>query len=153
MAPVGPRKPDDGSLWLTSCFCRRKRRRSSRASISSLSEPWSRHWSKAHGERCGGGEAVRQALLASPSGMRFRPRPRAMWDLPVPLGPRASCRIHASGMMTVSRRRVRSQRASSSTCILSSSGIALKSKLSVARNWFACKPIEGGSWWPGTSPP
>ena len=36
MAPVAPRKPDEGSLWLTICFCSRSRRRSSRASISSL---------------------------------------------------------------------------------------------------------------------
>ena len=36
MAPVGPRKPDDSSLWLTNCFCGRKRRRSSRASMDYL---------------------------------------------------------------------------------------------------------------------
>jgi hypothetical protein len=44
-----------------------------------------------------------------------------MWVLPVPLGPRA---------ITFSRRSIHSQRASSSTCILFSFGIALKSKLS-----------------------
>jgi hypothetical protein len=64
----------------------------------------------------GGGEAHRHALLAG-----GQPQAKATWDLPVPLGPRA---------MTFSRRSILSQRASSSTCILLSFGIALKSKLS-----------------------
>jgi len=59
-----PRKPDEGSFTAAICFWARSKRRSSRASISSLSEPWSRHWSEAHGERGGGGEADRHALLA-----------------------------------------------------------------------------------------
>ncbi len=49
-----------------------------------------------------------------------RPRPRAIWVLPVPLLPSA---------MTFSRRSVYSQRASSRTIILLSDGMALKSKL------------------------
>ena len=44
-----------------------------------------------------------------------------MWVLPVPDGPRA---------MTFSRRSTHSQRASSSTCILVSAGMALKSEVS-----------------------
>ena len=50
-----------------------------------------------------------------------RPRPRAIWVLPVPLLPSA---------MTFSRRSMYSQRASSRTIILLSDGMALKSKLS-----------------------
>ena len=49
-----------------------------------------------------------------------RPRPRAIWVLPVPLLPSA---------MTFSRRSMYSQRASSRTIILLSDGMALKSKL------------------------
>ena len=64
MAPVGPRKPDDGSLTAATCFCRRINRRSSRASIRSLSEPSRRHRFEPDGERGGGGEADRHPLPA-----------------------------------------------------------------------------------------
>ena len=74
------------------------------------------------------------------------PGPRATWVLPVPDGPRASCRRHASGMMTFSRRSIHSQRASSKTCILFRAGIALKLKLSrllTAGNFAALIPLPG----------
>ena len=58
---------------------------------------------------------------ARPFWQAASPSPRATWVLPVPLGPSA---------ITFSRRATYSPRASSSTSILFSDGIAAKSKLS-----------------------
>ena len=59
--------------WLTSCFCRRCRRRSSAASISS--------WTRA-------AAVVKRTL--KPFWQAANPSPKATWDLPVPLGPKGN---------------------------------------------------------------
>jgi hypothetical protein len=92
------------SFWPASCFCRRRSRRSSRASILTLTSA----------------AAVVNAT-DRPFWQAARPSPSAACVFPVPLGPSA---------MTFSRRSIHSQRASSGTCILLSFGMALKSKLS-----------------------
>jgi len=77
-------------------------------------------------QRRGGGEADREALLAG-----RQPKPEGNMGLACAAWPKA---------MTFSRRSIQLQRASSSTCILLSFGIALKSKLSrllVAGNFAA----------------
>src|SRR6516164_3864772 len=92
------------SLYPASWRCRRSKRFSSLASISS--------WTRA-------------AAVMKPTDKPFwqaaSPNPRAMWVFPVPLLPTA---------ITLSRRARYSQRASSSTNVLLSEGIAVKSKLS-----------------------
>src|SRR6516164_9828730 len=91
------------SLYPASWRCRRSKRFSSLASISS--------WTRA-------------AAVMKPTDKPFwqaaSPNPRAMWVFPVPLLPTA---------ITFSRRATYSQRASSSTNVLLSEGIAANSKL------------------------
>jgi len=149
VAPVGPRKPDDGSLTAATCFCRRINRRSSRASIRSLSEPSRRHRFEPDGERGGGGEADRHPLLAG-----GQTRAEGDVGLAGSTGPEGvmskTCLRHDDVLAPIdllAGRRLPSiaarpfaSRASSSTCILFNLGIALKSKLSrllVAGNFAA----------------